>query len=192
MSTKEHTEEKGAFGFWVYLMSDAVLFAGLFAVYAVLQAATLGGVSVADFADLSFVFIETSILLTSSFVVGLALLAAHRGKKIWTLVALAAVLLLGWCFLGMELNEFVRLVGEGSGPSHSGSLSAFFALVGTHGAHLFFGSLWGLVVLAHVAVRGLSRATVRKLALFSLFWHFLDIIWIFIFTFVYLIGMLAL
>lgn len=192
MSVKEHQEEKTAFGFWVYLMSDAVLFAGLFAAYAVLQTATFGGASVADFADLSFVFTETVVLLTSSFAVGLALLAARHGKKAWTLIALAVVLLLGLCFLALELSEFFKLAGEGSGPSRSAALSAFFALVGTHGAHVFFGSLWGLVVLAHVAVRGLSRATVRKLVLFSLFWHFLDSIWIFIFTFVYLMGILAL
>ncbi|MSR70670.1 cytochrome o ubiquinol oxidase subunit III [Candidatus Kaiserbacteria bacterium] len=184
--------DKVTFGFWVYLMSDCVLFAGLFATYAVLQGATFGAPSVQDFVSLPFVLVETLLLLTSSFMAGLALLAARHHKKVLALGALALTLLLGLTFLGMELHEFGRLIAEGSGPSTSASLSAFFVLVGTHGLHVALGSLWMLVIMLHVALRGLSEGTLRKLACFGLFWHFLDIIWIFIFTFVYLFGALAL
>ena len=176
------------FGFWVYLMSDGVLFAGLFAAYAVLQNATFGGPSAADIFSLPFVLTETLILLTSSFTVGLALLAAHHHKKNLALSALFVTLLLGLTFLGMEVQEFSHLIAAGEGPSRSAFLSAFFTLVGTHGLHVFFGSLWMLVLMAHIIFKGLTSATVRKLTIVSLFWHFLDIIWIFIFTFVYLMG----
>ena len=178
------------FGFWVYLMSDCVLFAGLFATYAVLYSSTYGNASIQTIVNLPFVITETLILLTSSFTVGLALLAAQRGKKALTLFALALTLALGVAFLGMELSEFSRLVAQGSGPSHSAFLSIFFTLLGTHGLHVFLGSIWMLVLMAHVVFKGLSEGSTRKLLLLSLFWHFLDIIWIFIFTFVYLFGAL--
>lgn len=184
------TEDKVTFGFWVYLMSDCVLFAGLFATYAVLSGATYGGEGAGDLFSLPFVFVETVLLLTSSFTVGLALLAARAQKKTLTLLMLAATCVLGLGFLGMEVSEFAKLIAEGNGPSRNAFLSAFFTLVGTHGAHIFFGSLWMLVLMAHVAWRGLAAGTVRKLACFGLFWHFLDIIWICIFTVVYLMGFL--
>ncbi len=187
-----HTADKVTFGFWIYLMSDVVLFAGLFATYAVLQGATFGGVTIYNIPNLSFVFVETLLLLTSSFTVGLALLAAQHQKKYLTLGLLVATLLLGLTFLGMEVYEFSHLIAEGNGPDKSAFLSAFFTLVGTHGLHIFFGSLWMLVLMAHIALKGLSPATMRKIMCLALFWHFLDIIWIFIFTFVYLIGALAL
>lgn len=187
---KKTLDEKVTFGFWVYLMSDCVLFAGLFAAYAVLHGATFGGPSAGELFSLPFVLIETLLLLTSSFTIGLAVLAAHHGKKYITVAALMVTLLLGLSFLGMELNEFQHLIGEGHGPQQSAFLSSFFTLVGTHGLHVFLGSLWMLVIAAHVALRGLTEATTRKLMLLGLFWHFLDIVWIFIFTFVYLFGFL--
>ncbi len=188
----DHSKDKVVFGFWVYLMSDCVLFAGLFATYAVLQGATFGAATLEELVSLPFVFVETLLLLTSSFTVGLALLAAHHRKKIWTLVGLGVTLLLGLAFLAMEASEFMHLVAEGNGPSASAFLSAFFTLLGTHGAHVLLGAVWMLVLIVHVAIKGLTTGTVRKLVMLSLFWHFLDIIWIFIFTFVYLLGVIAL
>jgi len=183
-------KDKNMFGFWVYLMSDCVLFAGLFATYAVLYTSTYGNASIQTIVDLPFVLTETIILLTSSFTVGLAVLAAERGKKTLTLAALTLTLALGLAFLGMELSEFARLAAAGSGPSQSAFLSIFFTLLGTHGLHVFLGSVWMLVLMAHVFYKGLSEGSTRKLLLMSLFWHFLDIIWIFIFTFVYMFGAL--
>lgn len=184
------TTDKVTFGFWVYLMSDCVLFAGLFATYAVLHTATFGGPAIDSIVNIPYVLAETLLLLTSSFTMGLAMLAAHAGKKRLTLLALAATLLLGLGFLGLELGEFVKLIGEGSGPSRSAFLSSFFTLLGTHGLHVALGSVWMLVLGAHVFWRGLQEGTTRKLMCLGMFWHFLDIIWIFIFTFVYLFGSL--
>jgi len=199
MTTKEHPsknsghvqEDKAVFGFWVYLMSDCVLFAGLFATYAVLQGATFGGAAIHEIVNLPFVLTETIILLTSSFTVGLALLATHHHKKILALLALAVTLILGLTFLVMEVQEFAHLIAEGNGPSRSAFLSSFFTLLGTHGLHVFFGSVWMLVLMTHIVFKGLIQGTTRKLMCMSLFWHFLDIIWIFIFTIVYLFGALA-
>jgi cytochrome o ubiquinol oxidase subunit III len=188
---KANHEDKPLLGFWLYLMSDCILFAGLFATYAVLQYATFGGPSAQDLADLPFVFGETMLLLTSSFTIGLALLAGKRGRKGLLLAGLAATFALGVAFLGMEIAEFRHLVAEGHGPSQSAFLSAFFTLVGTHGMHVFFGLLWMLVVAAHVLLRGLSGATLRRLTMLALFWHFLDIVWVCLFTFVYLVGALG-
>lgn len=188
----KQTQDKVTFGFWLYLMSDCILFAGLFATYAVLQSATFGGPGIERIVNLPFVFIETLLLLTSSFTVGLALLAAHSHKKELTIVLLSVTLLLGLGFLAMEVQEFYALTSEGAGPSRSAFLSAFFTLLGTHGAHVAAGCIWMLVAMAHVLYRGLVPGTTRKLMCLGLFWHFLDIIWIFIFTFVYLFGMLAL
>lgn len=185
-------EDKVTFGFWVYLMSDVVLFAALFAAYAVLQNATFGGASVSDITNLPFVLTETLLLLTSSFTVGLALLAAFHHKKMLALAALGITGILGLFFLGMELSEFAYMVAEGNGPSRSAFLSSFFTLVGTHGLHVAFGILWMLVLGAHIVLKGLHAGTMRKLICLCLFWHFLDVIWICIFTFVYLFGSLAL
>jgi cytochrome o ubiquinol oxidase subunit 3 len=185
-------QDKVTFGFWVYLMSDCVLFAALFATFAVLQHATAGGLQMSDIAQLPFVLKETLVLLTSSFTAGIAVLAAREGKRNLAFALLAATLGLGLAFLGMEAGEFRQLVAEGRGPSHSAFLSSFFTLVGTHGLHVALGSLWMLVLMAHMLLKGLSSGTMRKLLCLSLFWHFLDIIWIFIFTFVYLYGALAL
>ncbi|MDO8624176.1 MAG: cytochrome o ubiquinol oxidase subunit III [bacterium] len=188
----ELAHDKVTFGLWVYLMSDCVLFAGLFATYAVLHTASFGGPSAKELFSLPFVLTETLLLLTSSFTCGLALLAAHHHKKNLALLALFATLLLGLAFVSMEVSEFRALVLEGHEPSKSAFLSSFFTLVGTHGLHVALGSLWMLVLMAHIAVKGITAGTTRKLACFGLFWHFLDIIWIFIFTFVYLFGFLSL
>jgi cytochrome o ubiquinol oxidase subunit 3 len=187
----EH-KDNSIFGFWIYLMSDCVLFASLFATFVVLQNATFGGAELYDLANLRFVFVETLLLLTSSFTVGLALLAGHAGKKKISFTLLLATLILGLSFLSMELWEFFHLIAEGNGPDRSAFLSAFFALVGTHGLHVFFGSLWMVILMYRIGKYGLTHSNVRKLTMLSLFWHFLDVIWIFIFTFVYLFGALAL
>lgn len=191
-SSSTHANETVQFGFWVYLMSDCVLFAALFATYGVLSSATFGGPTAYDLFNLPFVLVETLLLLTSSLTVGLALLFGREGKLQHTLALVGVTLMLGVAFLGMELYEFTQLIQEGSGPTRSAFLSAFFALVGTHGLHVAFGALWMLVVGAHLWLNGLSAGVVRKLGIVSLFWHFLDVIWIFIFTFVYLFGGLAL
>ena len=201
-SGQAHTTNKVTFGFWVYLMSDCVLFAGLFATYAVLRTATFGGPGIESIVDLPYVLGETLLLLTSSFTMGLALLAAHKGKKNLTLLALGSTLLLGLGFLTMEVMEFAHLIEIGAGPDTSAFLSSFFTLLGTHGLHVALGLVWMLVLMVHVALDdfaggsltsasgGLAAGMTRKLMCLGLFWHFLDIIWIFIFTFVYLFGSL--
>lgn len=186
------TDSKAMFGFWVYLMTDLVLFATLFATYAVLHNNTYGGPSGKDLFSLPFVLIETLILLTSSFTCGLAMLAVHRHDKTNVMKWFGVTLLLGLAFLGMEVTEFTNLVHEGNSWQRSGFLSAFFTLVGTHGLHIIAGSLWIIMLLLQVYRRGLTGPTVRRLALLSMFWHFLDIVWIFIFTLVYLMGAIKL
>ncbi|MBP9711373.1 MAG: cytochrome o ubiquinol oxidase subunit III [Candidatus Pacebacteria bacterium] len=189
---KDHTNDNVSFGFWVYLMSDCVLFAALFATYAVLQGATFGGPTAYDLFNLPFVFVETMLLLTSSFTMGLAVIAARAHKKQQSLRLLAATLILGLAFLGMEVYEFTHLIAVGEGPATSAFLSAFFTLVGTHGLHVAIGAIWMCVVGAHIWFNGITSGALRKLTILSLFWHFLDVIWICIFTFVYLFGGLAL
>ena len=190
MNHKDHNLDKVTFGFWVYLMSDCVLFAGLFATYAVLHTATFGALSAGDIVDLPYVLLETLLLLVSSFTMGLGLLAARANKKGWVLAALAATLVLGLGFLALEVNEFMHLITEGAGPDRSAFLSSFFTLLGVHGAHVAAGAVWMLVLMAHVLIKGLTDGTTRKLASLALFWHFLDIVWIFIFTFVYLFALI--
>lgn len=178
------------FGFFAYLMTDFVLFAALFAVYAVLRSGTFGGPAASDIFSAPFALTETFILLTSSFTCGLTLLAARRGSKSGVLTGLIATLALGGAFVAMEVSEFARLVAAGNGPSRSAFLSSYFTLVGTHGLHVTIGLLWILALIIAIARRGLTRSNMRKLSLFALFWHFLEIIWIFIFTIVYLMGIL--
>jgi cytochrome o ubiquinol oxidase subunit 3 len=180
--------DRTTFGFWAYLMTDCVLFATLFATYAVLHNSTFGGPAGKDLFSMPYVLIETLILLTSSFTCGLGILAARQGKKNLVLIFLAVTFLLGIVFLLMEANEFRRLVLDGNSWQRSGFLSAFFTLVGTHGLHITAGLMWLLVLRWQLSKRGLVTKTVRQLTLFSLFWHFLDVIWIFIFSIVYLMG----
>ncbi len=174
------------FGFWVYLMTDLLMFAVLFAVYAVLQGNTLGGPTGRELFSLHLVLAETLILLTSSFTCGLGMIAAKAGNKRHVMSWFGATFLLGISFLGLELKEFTQLIHEGHAISSNAFFSAFFSLVGTHGAHIISGLLWMAITLIYINKRGLTKNLVRKLALLSLFWHFLDIVWIFIFTFVYL------
>ena len=185
---QKEADEKVEFGFWIYLMTDCVLFASLFAVYIVQQSATAGGPSARELFDLPFVLGETILLLLSSFVCGLMMIAAKFGKKNLVLAGLVVTGLLGAGFLAMELYEFSHLINHGNSWERSGFLTAFFTLVGTHGLHILVGLLWLVTMIVRVVRLGLTPRTVRKLTLFSLFWHFLDVIWIFIFTIVYMIG----
>lgn len=188
---QREADSKSIFGFWVYLMTDCVLFASLFATFVVLRNSTFGGPSGSDLFSMPFVLVETLALLTSSFTCGLGLLAARRGDKRQVLMLFGITFLLGVFFLTMEVTEFHHLAQEGNSWRRSGFLSAFFTLVSTHGLHITFGLLWMLVLGWQVLKRGLKRAVVRQLTMLSLFWHFLDIIWIFIFTIVYLMGKAA-
>jgi cytochrome o ubiquinol oxidase subunit 3 len=179
------------FGFWVYIMTDCVLFATLFATYAVLHNNTFGGPSGQQLFNLPYVLAETLVLLTSSFTCGLGILAARRNAVRHVLFWMGVTFLLGLAFLTLEFTDFSHLVQAGNGWQRSGFLSAFFTLVGTHGLHITAGLIWMLVLMAKIASSGLTRGNVRRLTLLSLFWHFLDLIWIFIFTIVYLFGALG-
>lgn len=184
----KEAESKTVFGFWVYLMTDCILFATLFATFAVLQNNTFGGPSGKELFSLPLVLTETLILLTSSFTAGLATLAAHRRNKKQVLIFFGATFVLGAAFLALEISEFVQLAHEGNSWRRSGFLSAFFTLVGTHGVHISAGLLWMVIMAVQVMRRGLGAINVKRLTLLALFWHFLDIVWIFIFTIVYLMG----
>ncbi|OGL32963.1 cytochrome o ubiquinol oxidase subunit III [Candidatus Saccharibacteria bacterium RIFCSPHIGHO2_12_FULL_42_8] len=181
-------DSKTNLGFWIYLMTDCIVFASLFATYAVLQGSTFGGPGGKELFELPFVLTETLILLTSSFLCGLAVLAARKHDKGQTLTFLGITFLLGLAFVGMEINEFIHLIGEGNSWQQSAFLSAFFTLVGTHGLHITIGLIWATFLGLQIYIQGLKNITVKRLFLFSLFWHFLDIVWIFIFTIVYLMG----
>ncbi len=182
------TQDKTLFGFWVYIMTDCILFASLFATYAVLQGNTFGGPDAQELFSMPFVLTETLILLTSSFTCGLAILAVHSGMKNQVLTWFGITFLLGLAFLGLEISEFSQLYREGHSWQASGFLSAFFTLVGTHGLHITAGLIWTVVLMSYVLRRGLTDIIVKRLVLLSMFWHFLDIVWIFIFTIVYLMG----
>ena len=177
------------FGFWMYLMTDFVLFASLFAVYAVLRTNTFGGPSGHDIFSGPFVLLETFLLLTSSFTAGLSLLSAHSGKKNAVLAWLIISALLGAAFVSLEFSEFAKLIAEGNGPQLSAFFSSYFVLVGTHGLHIIVGLLWVIALMFAIVRKGLTRPNMRKLMLWSMFWHFLDLVWIFIFTMVYLISL---
>lgn len=192
MSEAVRKDSKNLLGFWIYIMTDCVLFATLFATFAVLRNNTSGGPSGAELFSLPFVLIETMFLLTSSFTCGLGLLAAKQNEKKHALGWFAATFVLGLSFLTMELTEFSHLASEGHSWTASAFLSSFFTLVGTHGLHITIGLIWMIVLMLQIAKRGLGRNTVRRLTLFSLFWHFLDIVWIFIFTIVYMAGAIQL
>ena len=184
----ETTHDKTLLGFWVYLMTDLLSFAILFATYAVLSGNTAGGPSARELFDLPFVLIETLILLTSSYTAGLAILALRRAAKKQVLIWFGITFLLGASFLAMEFSEFSKLVAENASWERSAFLSSFFALVGTHGLHITIGLLWMLVAMIMVWKRGLTPFVNSKIIRLTYFWHFLDIVWIFIFTIVYLRG----
>ncbi len=185
----EHKHDDSAvFGFWIYLMTDLLMFAVLFAVYAVLRDSTFGGITIKAIFNPPFVLAETFILLTSSFICGLAMMAAHAGNIRKTVTLLSITIFLGITFVAMELYEFAHLISEGSDWTKSAFLSSFFALTGTHGLHIIIGCIWIAIILFFIKKRGLSPTNLQKITMAGLFWHFLDIVWIFIFTIVYLMG----
>ncbi len=177
-------------GFWIYLMSDLIIFATLFAIFAVLGRNYAGGPTGAELFDLPYLLVETLFLLFSSVTYGLVMLAMYDGKKKLVLIGLVVAFLLGLGFVSMEINEFHGLIAQGYGPDRSAFLSSFFTLVGTHGTHVTFGLIWIAVMIAQVAVKGLTSPVQSRLIRLGMFWHFLDIIWIGIFSIVYLMGVM--
>jgi cytochrome o ubiquinol oxidase subunit III len=187
---QQEADSKTIFGFWTYLMTDCILFATLFATFAVLRHNTFGGPGGEVLFKLPLVLAETLILLTSSFTCGLAILFARENKRNLVIILFGITFLLGSAFLAIELNEFRNLAAEGNSWRRSGFLSAFFTLVGTHGAHISIGLIWMAVMMYRVMQSGLTSVNIKRLTMLSLFWHFLDIIWIFIFTIVYMWGVI--
>jgi len=176
------------YGFWIFLLSDIVMFSAFFAAHAVLQTATAGGPTGRDLFDPTSVALETACLLASSFTCGMSAVATGARSQLWTQVFLAVTGLLGAAFLALEAHDFAGMVAAGAGPQRSAFLSSFFALVGCHGLHVTAGLLWLGTMMAQVFVKGFRPAILRRLLCFNLFWHVLDIIWIALFTMVYLIG----
>jgi cytochrome o ubiquinol oxidase subunit III len=176
------------YGFWIFLLSDIVMFSAFFAAYAVLSGATAGGPTGRQLFDLKNVAVETGCLLLSSFACGMASIGAmQRSQKIFQ-IAMAATFVLGALFLALELHEFAGLIARGAGPQRSAFLSAFFSLVGCHGLHVTVGLLWLLTMMAQARAKGFRDDILRRILCFSLFWHALDIIWVAVFTVVYLLG----
>ncbi len=190
LNLKKETEnnDKTTLGFWIYLMTDLVMFGVLFATYTVLRGNTFGGPMDRNVFNLPFALSETLILLTSSFTCGLAILALQQKNKIQVILWFSLTFILGITFLILELSEFSKLISEGNSWQRSGFLSAYFTLVGTHGLHITAGLIWMIICLFKIWKEGLTSSLSRKLTLLSLFWHFLDIVWIFIFTIVYLMS----
>jgi cytochrome o ubiquinol oxidase subunit 3 len=190
--SQEHGHEDAGsltvFGFWIYLMTDCILFATLFAGYAVLRDSVAGGPSTVDIFELPYVLTETMLLLFSSITYGYAMLAMNRDEPTYVIRWLGLTFLLGLGFIGMEINEFHHLIQEGYGPDRSGFLTAFFTLVGTHGAHVATGLIWMAILMWQVKRKGINTTTATRLSCLSLFWHFLDVVWICVFTVVYLLG----
>jgi cytochrome o ubiquinol oxidase subunit 3 len=178
------------YGFWIFLLSDILMFSAFFATYAVLSGSTAGGPNARQLFDLGNTAIETGCLLASSFTCGLATIAASRHRALFFYAWMSVTFVLGLVFIGLELHEFVGLVAQGAGPSRSAFLSAFFTLVGCHGLHVSCGLLWLLTMMAQVFAKGFRADILRRMLCFSLFWHALDIIWVAVFTVVYLIGSL--
>ncbi|CAM3720265.1 cytochrome o ubiquinol oxidase subunit III [Bordetella sputigena] len=189
--TEEHHPKNGTLlGFWIYLMSDCLIFASLFAVYGVLGRSYAAGPSGADLFDLPLVALNTSMLLLSSITYGFAMLEMNRNRVGATQMWLLITGLFGAAFIGLELYEFAHLIHEGNGPGRSAFLSSFFTLVGTHGLHVTSGIIWLITLMVQVGRHGLTSANKRRLMCLSMFWHFLDVVWIGVFTFVYLMGVL--
>jgi cytochrome o ubiquinol oxidase subunit 3 len=178
------------YGFWIFILSDIVMFSALFATYAVLQGRTAGGPTGKQLFDLHNVAIETACLLLSSFTCGIMALAVRERNYLGTYLAAAVTFVLGASFVGLEIAEFIGMAAKGAGPDRSAFLSAFFTLVGMHGTHVTAGLIWLAVMMLQVATRGFRQSTRLRLYCFSLFWHALDIIWVALFTVVYLIGVL--
>jgi cytochrome o ubiquinol oxidase subunit 3 len=185
---RQTADERTLFGFWTYIMTDCVLFASLFAVYAVLHGQNFGGPTSKQLFDSGSALAETLILLTSSFTCGLAMLAVNKRNKQQALTWFVITFLLGVAFLVLELTEFHSFIAGGNSWRRSGFLSGFFALVSTHGLHITVGLCWILAMVIKLSRKGFTRANLRRLTMLSYFWHFLDIVWIFIFTVVYMLG----
>ena len=189
--TEDHHPENGTLlGFWIYLMSDCLIFAVLFATYGVLGRNYAGGPTGAEVFELPTVALNTAMLLFSSITYGMSMIATQNGRVKETLGWLAVTGLFGCGFLGLELTEFAHLIHDGAGPQRSAFLSSFFTLVGTHGLHVTCGVIWLVTLMTQVAKRGLTETNRRRLMCLSLFWHFLDVIWIGVFSFVYLLGVM--
>jgi cytochrome o ubiquinol oxidase subunit III len=188
---REHHPENGTLlGFWIYLMSDCLIFACLFATYAVLGRNYAGGKSGAELFELPVVALNTAFLLISSITYGFAMLSAQKRNLKATQMWLVVTGIFGLCFLGLEVTEFANLIAEGYGPQRSGFLTAFFSLVGTHGLHVTFGVVWLVTLVIQLGKHGITPENYRRLSCLSMFWHFLDVVWIGVFTFVYLMGVL--
>ncbi|WP_218239689.1 cytochrome o ubiquinol oxidase subunit III [Comamonas fluminis] len=190
LAHEPHPENGTSLGFWLYLMSDCLIFAALFATYGVLGRNYAGGPSGKDLFDLSLVAINTAFLLMSSITFGFAMLQKQKKNVNGTLLWLAITGLLGAAFLAVELYEFHHLIHEGATPQSSAFLSSFFTLVGTHGIHVTFGLIWLITLMIQIKKHGLINENVRRINCLSMFWHFLDVVWIGVFTFVYLMGVL--
>ena len=191
--TEPHHHEEGAsttIGFWIYLMSDCLMFAVLFAVFGVLGQSYAAGPGPQALFELHLVAINTAFLLLSSLTFGFAMLFTLAGRQGPAMMWLGATLVLGLAFLAVEIYEFHHLIHLGAGPQRSAFLSSFFALVGTHGVHVAFGCLWLVTLMVQIRKHGLTSANIRRMTCLSMFWHFLDVIWIGVFTFVYLLGMI--
>lgn len=178
-------------GFWIFLGAEIVLFATLFAVYGVLGERYAGGPTPQDIFKIKDVMIETLLLLTSSFTCGIAIFEMRRNNLKGLLTWLIITLLLGAGFVAFEIMEFVHYVHEGATMQTSAFLSSFFVLLGTHGLHVTMGIGWAILIIIQLVQRGLTPVTARKTFIIGLYWHFLDVVWIFIFTFVYLAGMVS-
>ncbi|QWK81471.1 cytochrome o ubiquinol oxidase subunit III [Ochrobactrum sp. BTU1] len=191
LAEDHHPENSTLLGFWLYLMSDCLIFAVLFATYGVLGRNYAAGPSPADLFDLNLVALNTTMLLLSSITYGFAMLKMQRDEKTGTLFWLAITGVFGAIFLAIEIYEFSHLIREGAGPGRSAFLSSFFTLVGTHGLHVTFGIIWLITLMAQVQRHGLIIENRRRLMCLSMFWHFLDVIWIGVFSFVYLVGVVG-
>lgn len=188
--TREEVSDTKVFGFWVYLMTDLVIFASLFACFLVLHRNTFGGPSAKDLFHLPSALAETVILLFSSFTCSLGMISVHRQAKIWAMIWFLLTFALGVAFLTLEISEFIDFVNKGASWRRSAFLSSFFTLVGTHGLHISIGLLWMAVMMFRILLRPLGRHSLSKIFCMTLFWHFLDVVWIFIFTVVYGMGYL--
>ncbi|MQB44667.1 cytochrome o ubiquinol oxidase subunit III [Rhizobium sp. ICMP 5592] len=191
LTEEHHPEGSTMLGFWIYIMSDCLIFAVLFATYAVLGHSYAAGPSPADLFDLPLVAVNTAMLLFSSITYGFAMLAMEKNNKSGTLVWLTITGLFGAAFISLELYEFHHLILEGAGPQRSAFLSAFFTLVGTHGLHVTTGIVWLITLMVQVSRYGLIAENKRRLMCLSMFWHFLDVVWIGVFSLVYLMGVLG-
>ncbi|HWU63237.1 MAG TPA: cytochrome o ubiquinol oxidase subunit III [Ensifer sp.] len=187
---EHHPEQSTMIGFWIYLMSDCLIFAILFATYAVLGHSFAGGPDAKELFDLKLVAINTAMLLFSSITYGFAMLEMEKGNKGLMISWMVVTFFFGVCFLGIELYEFHHLIGEGAGPWRSAFTSSFFTLVGTHGLHVTCGLVWMAVLMVQMNKHGINAANKRRMTTLSMFWHFLDVIWIGVFSFVYLMGVL--